>query len=46
MIMFIITCYGFQSSEYYATREQAQAAAEFRARATGKPWIVKEVQVG
>ena len=46
MTMYVITCYGFQGSQYYATREAAQEAAEFRSRATGKPWIVKAVRVG
>ena len=46
MIMYVITCYGFQGSQYYATREAAEDAAAFRSRATGKPWKVKKVRMG
>lgn len=40
---FVIAVNGFQSSNYYATREEAQAAADRRIAISGQPWAVREV---
>lgn len=40
---FVIMVNGFQSSNYYGTREEAQAAADRRIVISGQPWTVREV---
>ena len=40
---FVIAVNGFQSSNYYSTREEAQAAADRRNAISGQPWAVREV---
>lgn len=43
MIVYGIFCGNFRGSSYYRTREEAQAAANFRINCTGIEWVVREI---
>lgn len=44
MIMYKIVCEnGIQGIKYYKTKEEAQDAADFRQRLSGKKWYVHAV---
>jgi len=43
MIVYAIFCGDFGGSSYYRTREEAQAAANFRSYCCGIEWVVREI---
>lgn len=43
MIVYRIYCGNFEGSSSYRTREEAQAAANFRTNCTGIEWVVREI---
>ena len=43
MIVYAIFCGNFGGSSYYRTREEAQAAANFRTNCCGIKWEVREI---
>lgn len=43
MFVYRIYCGTFEGSSSYRTREEAQAAANFRTHCTGVEWVVREI---
>lgn len=43
MIVYAIFCGNYRGSSYYCTRDEAQAAANFRTNCLGIQWVVREI---
>lgn len=43
MKYYVIDCNGWQGSAHYTSKDEAQAAADFRTYCTGMKWEVREV---